>query len=267
MNLTFSCPPSRHERIWVTLPALIEMGEDFYYAETGHPNLTAKEMSLWTVGDILSVLDIDVLKVFGARQNLGYLNDFLGMACAESVELKSDIQDRLLAIAKQALAVIPLEDLSRLRKFFQSFVSHVFPGRRYSLKLEKEDQAIWKEVAGYSDGLLILPSFLDSEVSEASGRLSFSSAKNLLEIIADAAELKDVSQGAIEKIVLQILAGLNDDDRSAIYKACRQLPLFQSKSPLEKKEKLVSHEQLSIAHQARLLYTYSGPGNIGLGIK
>ncbi|MBR9910600.1 MAG: hypothetical protein GYB33_09645 [Gammaproteobacteria bacterium] len=263
--VTLSPSSEDYDRVWETFPAFKNgQFQDVVFAESGQPNLVV-EASVWSVEEVLSALDIDTGKVFSSRRNLGYINDYLEYVFSENTVLQQQIQTTLISIARKALTVLSLEDLSKRRKWIQKFFGYIFPGKRVSLKVDKEDQEIWNSLCKCSTEEFITPLFLDNVERPAAGRLGFLSAKAILDLVGSNATSSFNVFSTIERVVLQILTGLGDKDRSEIYKSCSQLPLFPARGVPETKETLVSRDQLYNTQQKGLLFTYSGPGNIGLG--
>lgn len=254
-----------YERVWATFPALRELDGDVAFAEQSHPNLAAKKRSEWTITELRKMLSVNITEVFSNRQYLGYMNDFLTMVFEYSPDMRSQLQDELIGLSRKALATLGLENLSKIKKPLQKYVGFIHPNSRYRIRIDRDERFVWQGLSVVDCGLLLVPDFADADSSPANGSLTFDNTKKLLEAIAEIPAENVDSLVSVEKVVSDILSRLSNIDRGEIYKSCGHLSLFPARDACDKRDKLVSRNALYQLHQDRLLFTFSGPGNVGLG--
>lgn len=255
-----------YQRIWTTLPGLIKLADKVIIAEAFRPNILSSNNSEWKISEIEGLLKVDVNVIFSSQQNLKYLNDFLKYVFENNFQMKSELQQSLIKLTRKVFSLYSLRDLSKIKQLFQGYLRNIQSHKRQAFNLKKEAQDVWHAMNQVSCDILLIPDFLEPDEAKSTGNVSFEDTIKLLEIVSNIPKKEPETLNNIESIVINLLSKLSPFDRKEVDKSCRHLSLFKAQEIPERRSKLVSREKLNELHFKHQLFTYSGAGNMGLGL-
>ena len=241
-----------YARIWETFPWLRDNSNYLYLAELEKNNVIPREGTSWSVQEFERVLSIDIQNVFTSQIRLSYFNEFLELA-EKSVGLQG-MQQKLLQIARTALAELPLTILSKQTSLFQKFIGYIFPGKRFSLPVSKDDSVLWNSIGNIQADTLILPAFLDSESCRASSPIELDDAIRILKSVDNMLRISHKREAveSAERVIRNILQEMkkcSKTDLETLYEKCGDLRLFSAYDLRSRKDVLKSRNQLRELHQ------------------
>ncbi|ELI1809222.1 hypothetical protein RQV70_000306 [Vibrio fluvialis] len=193
-----------YERIWKTLPALMESADDFVYIENEKPNIISSNNACWQQHEIVRLFESVKREVFESQKLLGYLADFLHSLNRESI-YSERCQSVLIQLAQSAFKSIPLTKLSLNGSAIRRFVGYIRSSSRWAVKLDKEEQPLWNVFVSVKSSKLFVPAFLDGEIS-SSGALSFDDADGVFSQLG-MQELNDKQLGKVTDTILENFKG------------------------------------------------------------
>lgn len=260
-----------YQRVWNTFPWLAENADSICFAEQEKNNIVSKESLGWTLEDLEGLLAISVTEVFTAKENLGYLNSFLSLN-QSFIGNASFIQGRLIRIVRDALASIPLSELSKQTAGIQLFIGYILPGKRLSLSVEKYNQELWQAICAVDTEVFIVPAFLDSSNSRSSAPINVSDAVKILKALDRKLRTENSSGSpvveAAERVISKILDDLKKSSRKdydAVCRDCGELRLFGVYDLRKAKNRLMSRNKLIELQKESRLFLRSGI-SFGLGL-
>ncbi|MFA0493005.1 sacsin N-terminal ATP-binding-like domain-containing protein [Vibrio sp. 10N.222.54.B11] len=194
-----------YERIWQTLPALMESADEFVYIENEKPNIISSNNACWQQHELVRLFESVKSEIFESQKLLGYLADFLHSLNHESI-YSDRCQSVLIQLAQSAFKSIPLTKLSLNGAAIRRFVGYIRSSSRWAVKLDKEEQPLWNVFASVKSSKLFVPAFLDGEIRRSSGALSFDDADGVLSQLG-MQELNDKQLGKVTDTILDNFKG------------------------------------------------------------
>lgn len=194
-----------YERIWQTLPALMESADEFVYIENEKPNIISSNNACWQQHELVRLFESVKSEIFESQKLLGYLADFLHSLNHESI-YSDRCQSVLIQLAQSAFKSIPLTKLSLNGAAIRRFVGYIRSSSRWAVKLDKEEQPLWNVFASVKSSKLFVPTFLDGEIRRSSGALSFDDADGVLSQLG-MQELNDKQLGKVTDTILDNFKG------------------------------------------------------------
>ncbi|MCG9582064.1 hypothetical protein L1D09_11070 [Vibrio tubiashii] len=209
-----------YERIWQTLPALMESVDDFVYIENEKPNIISSNNACWQKHEIVRLFESVKSEVFESQKLLGYLADFLHSLNHESI-YSDHCQSVLIQLAQSAFKSIPLTKLSLNGSAIRRFVGYIRSSSRWAVKLDKEDQPLWNVFSSIKSSKLFVPSFLDSDIG-SSGALSFDDADSVFAQLGK----QDLNDNQLAKATDSILNNFREQEKQRLLQLHDSLKLF-----------------------------------------
>ncbi|MCW8333032.1 sacsin N-terminal ATP-binding-like domain-containing protein [Vibrio paucivorans] len=209
-----------YERIWQTLPALMESADDFVYIENEKPNIISSNNACWQQHEVVRLFESVKSEVFESQKLLGYLADFLHLLNHESIH-SDHCQSVLIQLAQSAFKSIPLTKLSLNGSAIRRFVGYIRSSSRWAVKLDKEEQPLWNVFASIKSSKLFVPSFLDSDIG-SSGALSFDDADSVFAQLGK----QDLNDNQLAKATDSILNNFREQEKQRLLQLHDSLKLF-----------------------------------------
>ncbi|MUH97283.1 hypothetical protein GNP63_12130 [Aliivibrio fischeri] len=209
-----------YERIWQTLPALMESADDFVYVENEKPNIISSKNACWQQHEIVRLFESVKSEVFESQKLLGYLADFM-RTLSDTLIYSDRCQSVLIQIAQSAFKSIPLTKLSLNSSAIRRFVGYIRSSSRWAVKLDKEEQPLWNVFASVKSSKLFLPSFLDNS-SGSSGSLSFDDADSVFTQLGK----QELNDNQLAKATDSILNNFREQEKARLLQLHDSLKLF-----------------------------------------
>lgn len=268
-------PEADPERPFAVLPNLAQIP---YLVFESFPRLSANDvLDAWLPQQLASVLEIDVGFVFASATRLEYLVDFLAL-CPQSTLDDGRIQQRLLAIACQAMAMLGPAVLGANRSLFARFCAKLAPQQRLEVFIQRSlagsaqtgaqlladaTDTIFKALAGTSDACLVIPILRreDAISPPSTGRLTAIATQRYLSILADCASTdnSDVFEDVRTEVALQLMRFSESTDAARSLSA--HLQLFHGKIASRRPvtETRVALTDLEQSHKRGTLFRFANP--------
>jgi hypothetical protein len=162
-------PDIDNDRPFAVLPDLKQIP---YLTFDSLPRLSASDtLSVWDSRKLAAMLGIDVTAVFSSATKLDYLVRFLDLCPSEAIE-DDKVQQRLLTIGCQAMAMLGPSALGKNRSLFARFYARLAPNRRMEMLIPRSlagtseagqqnladaTDVIFKALANVAEAPLIVP--------------------------------------------------------------------------------------------------------------
>ena len=261
-------PVSDYDRVWSTFPWLASKADEVIFAQSDKNNILPSSGICWSLHELQQVLDIDVSEVFTSHSQFSYFNAFLRESI--SPELRESVQPLLIKIAREALETNYLSALSGHKKQFQTFLAHIYSGRRLALPVNKEDSEIWSVLCEIQIDTLIIPDFLDSLDYPSSAPVDVEEAILILKKLDSLLKIKNEdyliksTQELIKQIVYE-LGKYSKEDLEYLYQRCGDCRLFSVYNYRIKKNELRSRNELQNFSRLNRAFLYNSGIDCGIG--
>ena len=160
-----------------------------------------------------------------------------------------EIQTALIQIAQSALSSTELFKLSKNQSTFKEFIDCILPTYRWSVKVEKDEQALWSIFSSVETSKLFLPAFLDSDNSLKT--MSFDDADKLFIELGK----KKLTDHQLSKATDAVLDSLDVNEKQRLIRQHDSLKLFIAYIPGSNKPYRESSRNLNRLLQNRRLYS------------
>ena len=268
-------PTTVRDRPWATFPQLASVEDrDVALLLKGAPHLHATPIAQWQSAELLKLLRFDVRTLFTDEGRLDYLLKFLDDDQVRVLLERSDLQDHLRGIFKQAFAELGTElrqHLSKVRKFSE----YLQPTGRYAIRRAAPD-AILRKLQNSISSVLVLAMEFDSVEQPGVAKLTeedaFEVLKTLDALILDHDRDESGNHGDIcRDIVRQILQDQPQDQLRHLLTKAYHLKILDGYDGQRNKKAPLSAAEITECHQAHLLFRFSSGLNeearIGLAPK
>lgn len=268
-------PTTVRDRPWATFPQLASVEDrDVALLLKGAPHLHATPIAQWQSAELLELLRFDVRTLFTDEGRLDYLLKFLDDNQVRVLLERSDLQDHLRGIFKQAFDELGTElrqHLSKVRKFSE----YLQPTRRYAIRRAAPD-AILRKLQNSISSVLVLAIEFDSVEQPGVAKLTedeaFEVLKTLDALILGHDRDEPGNHGDIcRDIVRQILQDQPQDQLRHLLTEAYHLKILDGYDGQRKKKAPLSAAEITECHQAHLLFRFSSGLNeearIGLAPK
>jgi len=223
------------------------------------PNMLSGSDYYWNIEELAILLNLNVNDTFLSDEKIKYLNSFINFLTINNYGIKIKLQPLIIGLANDVFQVMSLRELSRKQSLIKQFINFIEKNKRISIGVDKDEQELWDSLVAVNTNVILIPKFLEPEYVSSSGCLDLEDKIDLLQ------SLSKVVNNDIQKVVLALLQDLTDFDKKEVERRCNNLKLYKARNVNETKDHLVSKFELQQLHNKRLLFTFSGLGNMGIG--
>lgn len=239
------------ERVWDLFPDF--RTENYTLIDADSPSLINNTASSWTKNELDHLIaNVDV-KWFESTKHLEYFNDFLN-------RLSIDIQDSLMQLMRRVFVSLPLPKMSSNTSLIQRLIQKIQHHKRYAIKLDKKEQALWDVMHRVKYEVLIISDFLDPPEHKSSGMMQGEEVEQILQHL----DKSNLDTDLIDSLTQQLLASLSKQDREDILRKNDFLKVFTAYQVGSRKKHRVSRYELNVLYNNGRLFSFAKPNDFGI---